>query len=81
VIGDLFEEPGSAPASVDPDCLIADVGKLAPDAVLIWDTATHAKYPGVVIKLQQAYPDATTSSISDPVKGNVGTLIVLKKRT
>jgi 4-amino-4-deoxy-L-arabinose transferase-like glycosyltransferase len=81
VIGDLFEEPGNAPVSVDADSLVADVGRLAPDAVLIWDTAALAKYRGVASKLQQAYPDATTSSISDPVKGNVGMLILLKKRT
>jgi 4-amino-4-deoxy-L-arabinose transferase-like glycosyltransferase len=81
VVGDLFEEPGDAPVSVDLESLVADVGKLAPDAVLIWDLPRHAKYPGVLSKLQRAYPDATISSIRDPLKGNVGTLILLKKRT
>ena len=81
VVGDLFEEPGNAPVSVDAESLVVDVGKLAPDAVLIWDLPTHAKYPGVLSQLQQVYPDATISSIRDPLKGNVGTLILLKKRT
>ncbi|MGA9979863.1 MAG: hypothetical protein WBQ08_14665 [Candidatus Sulfotelmatobacter sp.] len=81
VVGDLFEEPGQgAQGKVDADSVVADVGKLAPDAVLVWDPPAHGKYVGVVSRLQQAYPDASTSSVRDPVKGNVGTLIILKRR-
>jgi len=86
VVGDLFEAPADAgpgsgvPGHVDADSVVSDVGKLDPDAVLVWDPPAHAKYPGVVSRLQQAYPDASTSSISDPVKGNVGTLILFKRR-
>jgi 4-amino-4-deoxy-L-arabinose transferase-like glycosyltransferase len=90
VVGDLFEDPSdagpasvvpgaTAPGSVDADSVVTDVGKLAPDAVLLWDLPTRAKYTGVVSRLQQAYPYASTRSISDPVKGRVGTLILLKK--
>jgi hypothetical protein len=91
VVGDLFQDsadagPGSIvgseiPGNVDADSVVTDVGKLDPDAVLVWDPPQHAKYAGVVSRLQQAYPGASTSSISDPVKGNVGTLILLKRRT
>jgi hypothetical protein len=68
------------PQNVDADSVVSDVGKLDPDAVLIWDPPQRAKYAGVVSELQHAYPDASTSGISDPVKGNVGTLIILKRR-
>jgi len=82
VVGDLIENSGDAvPENVDANSLVADIGKLAPDAVLIWDLPAHAKYPGVVGRLQQAYPEASTRSVSDPVKGDVATLILLKKRT
>jgi 4-amino-4-deoxy-L-arabinose transferase-like glycosyltransferase len=91
VVGDLFQDsadagPGSIvgseiPGNVDADSVVTDVGKLDPDAVLVWDPPQHAKYAGVVSRLQQAYPGASTSSISDPVKGNVGTLILLRRRT
>jgi len=91
VVGDLFDEAGddgpgsatpgdSAPGNVDMNSVVTDVGKLAPDAVLVWDAPAHAEYAGVVSRLQQAYPDASTSSVSDPIKGNVGTLILLKRR-
>jgi len=86
VVGDLFEDPadtvqGAAPqGNVDVDSVVSDVGKLAPDAVLVWDSPAHAKYAGVVSRLHQVYPDASTSGISDPVKGNVGTLILLKRK-
>jgi 4-amino-4-deoxy-L-arabinose transferase-like glycosyltransferase len=87
VVGDLFEDPADgvagapAAANVNADSVVGDVGKLNPDAVLVWDTPARSKYSGVVSKLQQTYPDASASSISDPVKGNVGTLILLKRRT
>ena len=92
MVGDLFEDPvdaetssvgpGSAAAgNVNADSVVSDVGKLDPDAVLVWDSPQHAKYTGVVSRLQRAYPDASTSSVSDSVKGNVGTLILLKRRT
>lgn len=84
VLGDLFEEPNDTapgtPSHVDADAVVADVGKLAPDAVLIWDSPTHAKYSDVVSKLQSAYPESIRA-IRDPLKGNVGTLILLKKKT
>jgi 4-amino-4-deoxy-L-arabinose transferase-like glycosyltransferase len=85
VVGDLFETAGEPTGnrttdSVDAAAVVADVEKLAPDAVLIWDRPTHAKYADVVSSLQQAYPNADVSSISDPVKGNVGTVIVLKRK-
>ncbi|MFZ0955628.1 MAG: phospholipid carrier-dependent glycosyltransferase [Candidatus Sulfotelmatobacter sp.] len=87
VVGDLFEDTGDAESgaaprgTVDAHSVVSDVGKLAPDAVLVWDSPAHAKYASVVSSLRQAYPDASTSSISDPVKGNVGTLILFKRRT
>lgn len=68
------------PGNVDADSVVTDVEKLDPDAVLVWDAPAHAKYPGVVSRLQHAHPDASTSSISDPIKGNVGTLILFKRR-
>ncbi|HLW85821.1 MAG TPA: hypothetical protein VKR60_11455 [Candidatus Sulfotelmatobacter sp.] len=85
VVGDLFEVPGdalvtNAPAAVDAGSVVGDVGKLAPDAVLIWDSPRYAKFGGVLSALQRAHPDAIVSSISDPVKGKVGTLILLEKR-
>jgi 4-amino-4-deoxy-L-arabinose transferase-like glycosyltransferase len=85
VVGDLFETAGDvtgnhATDSVDANSVVADVGTLAPDAVLIWDSPTHAKYADVVSRLQQAYPNASISSIADPLKGNVGTLILLKRK-
>ena len=36
-------------------------------AVLVWDAPAHAKYHGVVSRLQHAHPDASTSSISDVI--------------
>ena len=59
VVGDLFEDtgdagPGSAgPSKLDADSVVGDVGKLAPDAVLVWDPPVHAKYAGVVSTLQR----------------------------
>lgn len=87
VVGDLFQDSAGAgsgsivPGNVDADSVVSDVGKLDPDAVLVWDAPAHAKYSDIISKLRQAYPDASTSSISDPVKGNVGTLILFKRRT
>jgi hypothetical protein len=85
VVGDLFEDsagPGSVGfGGVYADSVVSDVGKLDPDAVLVWDPPAHANYPGIVSKLQHAYPNASTRSISDPVKGIVGTLILFKRRT
>lgn len=82
VVGDLFQEPGEADSgNVDAESAVSDVGKLDPDAVLVWDSPQHAKYTGIVSRLEWAYPDASASSISDPVKGNVATLILLKRRT
>jgi hypothetical protein len=86
VVGDLFDEPGdegsgfAAPGNVDANSVVTDIGKLAPDAVQVWDLPAHARFAGVVSRLQRAYPDAASSSVSDPVKGNVGTLILLKRR-
>ncbi|HEY6337912.1 MAG TPA: hypothetical protein VIW68_05420 [Candidatus Sulfotelmatobacter sp.] len=80
VVGELFEEPDSVlKGNVDADSVVSDVGKLAPDAVLVWDSPTHRKYGDVVNKLQQSGRDVSTRSISDPVKGNVGTLIFLRR--
>jgi len=90
VVGDLFEEPSEAEpgkvvpgnvaaGKVDADAVVADVGKLTPDAVLIWDLPPHPKYSGVVSKIQKVYPEASTSTIRDPLRGNVGTLILLKR--
>ncbi len=60
VVGDLFEDSGDAgrlrrtgsggPGNVDADSVVTDVGKLDPDAVLVWDPPQHAKYTGVVSK-------------------------------
>jgi hypothetical protein len=86
VVGELFEDPADAeqasvvPGNVDADSVVTDIGRLDPDAVLVWDPPQHAKYAGVVSRLQKAYPDASASRISDPVKGNVGTLILFKRR-
>jgi len=83
VVGDLFGTPEDVTgnqATVGADSVVGDVGKLAPDAVLIWDGPSHKKYADVVSSLQHAYPDAPIRSVADPVKGNVGTLILLKRK-
>ena len=82
LVGDLFEDSADAgPGNINADSVVTDVGKLDPDAVLVWEPPQHSNYTSVVSKLRQAYPDASTSSIRDPVKGNVGTLILFKRRT
>jgi hypothetical protein len=82
VVGDWFERPDNAVQNhLDADSVVLDVAKLAPDAVLIWDSAAHSTYSGVVGRLQEAYPEASSIGIRDPVKGKVATLILLKRRT
>jgi hypothetical protein len=75
IVADLFQ----VPEGVNVDSIVTDVQKLSPDAVMIWGVRSSAKYPRVVDALRESYPNAKVSSVRDPIRGEVGTVLVLKK--
>ncbi len=77
IIAGLFE----VPSGLSPESVVIDIGKLAPDAVLIWGAPSDSEYSALVNALRETNPSAKVSSIQDPVKGEVGTVLILKKST
>jgi 4-amino-4-deoxy-L-arabinose transferase-like glycosyltransferase len=77
IIAGLFE----VPPGLSPESVVIDIGRLAPDAVLIWGTPSHSEYSALVNAVRETNPTAGVSSIQDPVKGEVGTILILKKST
>src|SRR5216684_38588 len=73
IVGDLLEVP-----SGHVDHVAADVGKLSPDAVMVWGTTSDPTYSSVVDALRKAGDGMTASIIRDPKKGEVGTVLVRK---
>jgi len=72
IVGDLLE----LPAGLKVDAIAADVGKLSPDAVTVWGTASDPKYASIVEALERANSGMITSIIRDPRKGEVGTVFI-----
>jgi 4-amino-4-deoxy-L-arabinose transferase-like glycosyltransferase len=61
-----------------PSSIVTDVAKLSPDAVLVWGTPADSNYVRVIDSLRDAYPRAKLSVIRDPMKGEVGRVLLLK---
>jgi hypothetical protein len=74
IVGDLFDVPSGLKA----DSVAADVGKLSPDAVMVWGTTSDPTYSSVVDTLRKANAGMTSNIIRDPKKGEVGTVLVRK---
>jgi hypothetical protein len=75
LIGTLFDLPQES----EQESVIRDVGKLSPDAIMVWGSPGEAKYASLVSKLQAAYPDRSAQLISDPGKGIVGAILIASK--
>jgi 4-amino-4-deoxy-L-arabinose transferase-like glycosyltransferase len=66
---------------LNPDLVVADVGKLAPDAVVIWGAPDSSSVATALrLRLQQAYPNASVSEVTDSRKGNVGAVVFLRPK-
>ena len=78
IIAELYD----VPPGVDADSVVSDVGKLAPDAVVIWGAPSSSGYAAALReRLQRAHPETSISEINDPNKGTVGAVVLLKAKT
>src|SRR5579864_2202246 len=64
-------------SGVAPSSIVTDVATLSPDAILIWGISADSNYSRVVDSLREAYPKAKLTGIRDPIKGEVGTVLLL----
>lgn len=76
VVGELLE----VPPGLSPDSVVADVKTLAPDAVMLWGAPTDSNYSSLLSKLETAFPEAGSHRITDPRKGDVGAILLLRDR-
>jgi len=60
------------PTSTELGPLLADLGKAAPDAVVVWGRPGDRRYGDLVQRLVLQYPYHPVERISDPVLGEVG---------
>ena len=74
IVGDLLD----VPSGLNVDSVAADVGKLSPDAVMVWGTTSDPTYSSLVDVLRKSNNGVTSSIIRDPKKGEVGTVLVRK---
>jgi 4-amino-4-deoxy-L-arabinose transferase-like glycosyltransferase len=77
VVAELYETP----PNVDTGAVVTDVQKMDPDAVVLWGASSDSNYIPLLNKLESAYPQAEIRGISDPRKGSVGTVLVLRRKT
>jgi 4-amino-4-deoxy-L-arabinose transferase-like glycosyltransferase len=74
IVGELFD----VPRDVNTESVVTDVARVAPDAVLVWGTPSDSKYSAIVRTLQEAHQEVQVHSIHDPIKGEVGSILLLK---
>ena len=74
IVADLFQ----VPRAVNADFIVTDVEKMGPDAVVIWGSPSNPQYPMVVDALRKSYGRAKAIPVRDPVRGEVGTVLILK---
>ena len=75
IVADLLElEPG-----IQVNSVINDIQKLAPDAVMIWGEPADSTETTLVSAIHRAYPQSISTTIHDPRKGEVGTVVILKQ--
>jgi hypothetical protein len=60
---------------------VTDIQKLSPDAVIIWGAPADSTYTTLVSRIHQAYPRDAPTTISDPRKGEVATVVILKQKS
>jgi 4-amino-4-deoxy-L-arabinose transferase-like glycosyltransferase len=77
IVANLFE----IPRGVNPDSIVTDIQKLSPDAVIIWGAPADSTYTTLVSRIHQAYPRDAPTTISDPRKGEVATVVILKQKS
>lgn len=75
MVGDLFDLPSAS----DDDSVVADIGKLRPDAVMVWGTTANSGFSPLINAIQKANPGSTASIIRDPKRGDVGSVLILGK--
>jgi hypothetical protein len=76
----IVAELSELPPGLEPDSVIADVRSVDPDAILVWGTPADSGYLSLLGKFRAAYPDAKIAHVEDPVKSEVGTVMVLKNK-
>jgi 4-amino-4-deoxy-L-arabinose transferase-like glycosyltransferase len=67
------------PAGLNPDAVVADIEKVGPDAIMIWGSPMDSRYSSLLSALQLSYPEAASTTVSDPQKGSVGRVFVLRR--
>jgi hypothetical protein len=60
------------------DSVIADIGTLDPDAVMVWGTASNINYSLTINGIREAHHGSATRIVRDPERGEVGTVVILK---
>jgi 4-amino-4-deoxy-L-arabinose transferase-like glycosyltransferase len=75
VVGDLFPLPSPGQA----DSVIADIAALDPDAVIVWGPASDPGYASTINEIREAHPGGAVRIVRDKRRGEVGTVVVLKK--
>jgi hypothetical protein len=65
----------SLPSSNELSTLLADLTKASPDAIVVWGKPGDSKYAGLLRSLTSQYPRSPVEKISDPVLGEVGTVV------
>jgi len=65
----------SLPSSNELTTLLADLTKASPDAIVVWGRPADTRYAGLVRNLTSQYPRSAVEKITDPVLGEVGTVV------
>lgn len=55
---------------------LADIAKARADALLIWGNASDPRYVGLIANLRKQYPEASTETVIDPARGEVGAIFL-----
>jgi hypothetical protein len=63
------------PASSQLASLASDIRKASPDVILVWGRPNDAKYEASIGSLRAQYPQNSNEKITDPVLGEVGTIL------
>jgi hypothetical protein len=75
VVGNMDE----LPSSDHKDSVISDIARLDPDAVMVWGTPSNINYSLTITGVREAHHGSETRIVRDPERGEVGTVVLLKK--
>lgn len=74
IVADWLE----VPREVNSDSIVTDMGRVSPDAAMIWGVSSDSTYKTLVSKIHEAYPQSIGTIIRDPRRGEVATVVILK---